>query len=86
VIREVRGQCTAVGKQSDHRKPERAAVAPAIGPPLEDEESDVTAALADAATDDESGFVDGVEQEHRHLSKAERKRLKKLARMNRSAA
>jgi hypothetical protein len=86
VIREVRGQCTAVGKQSDHRKPERAAVAPAIGPPLEDEESDVTEAPADAATDDESGFVDGAEQEHRHLSKAERKRLKKLARMNRSAA
>jgi hypothetical protein len=84
VIREVRGQCAPVGRQAEQRKPERAA--PAIEPPLEDEDSDVTEALADAATDDESGFVDGVEQEHRHLSKAERKRLKKLARMNRSAA
>jgi hypothetical protein len=32
------------------------------------------------------GFVDGSEQEYRHLSKAERKRLKKLARMNGHAA
>ena len=84
VIREVRGQCAPVGRQAVQRKPERAA--PAIEPPLEEEDSDVTEALADAAADDESGFVDGVEQEHRHLSKAERKRLKKLARMNRSAA
>jgi len=30
--------------------------------------------------------VDGSEQEYRHLSKAERKRLKKLARMNGHAA
>jgi hypothetical protein len=41
------------------------------------------------ATDDqadETAFTDGSEPEHRHLSKAERKRLKKLARMREAAA
>ena len=43
----------------------------------------------DSATADESGdteFVDGSEAGGRRLSKAERKRLKKLARMNGHAA
>ena len=34
----------------------------------------------------QADYVDGSEHEHRHLSKAERKRLKKLARMNSHAA
>jgi hypothetical protein len=46
----------------------------------------VTDAAAADENDDGQAFVDGSEQEHRHLSKAERKRLKKLARMNRSVA
>lgn len=41
--------------------------------------------LADEAADD-TAFTDGSEPEHRHLSKAERKRLKKLARMREAAA
>ena len=86
VIREVRGQCAAVGRKAEKGKPERVTVAPTIETPEADEESDITEAPVDATTDDESGFVDGSEQEHRHLSKAERKRLKKLARMNRTAA
>ena len=46
-------------------------------------------AEADSADADDTGettFVDGSEPDMRHLSKAERKRLKKLARMNRSVA
>ena len=48
----------------------------------------VTESAAADADEEEAvtDFVDGSEQEHRHLSKAERKRLKKLARMNRSVA
>jgi hypothetical protein len=53
---------------------------------LAEDESDVEEPQADATMEDEPGFVDGSEQEQRHLSKAERKRLKKLARMNRAAA
>jgi hypothetical protein len=34
----------------------------------------------------QADYVDGSEHEHRHLSKSERKRLKKLARMNSHAA
>jgi hypothetical protein len=86
VIREVRGQC-------------RPAAAPRRGPaarepvrqPREEEPAEevneFTASAEDATTgDDDTAYVDGSEPEHRHLSKAERKRLKKLARMNRVAA
>jgi len=34
---------------------------------------------------EETAFTDGSEPEHRHLSKAERKRLRKLARMREAA-
>jgi hypothetical protein len=86
VIREVRGQCTSVSKRTERRKTERAAVQTTAETPLAEDESDVEEPQADATMEDESGFVDGSEQEQRHLSKAERKRLKKLARMNRAAA
>jgi len=85
VIREVRGQCSpARGKAA--RQPVRE---PAVEPAAEEdeEEPDFTAVASDAAAEsDDSGSLDGAEQEHRHLSKAERKRLKKLARMNRAVA
>jgi hypothetical protein len=86
VIREVRGQCTPASKRTERRKPERAAVPTTAETPLAEDESDVEEPQADATMEAESGFVDGSEQEQRHLSKAERKRLKKLARMNRAAA
>jgi hypothetical protein len=50
----------------------------------EDEETPDFTAVEDQS--DESAFTDGSESEHRHLSKAERKRLKKLARMREAAA
>jgi hypothetical protein len=86
VIREVRGQCrpTAAPRRG-------AAPRDSVRQPREeesaDESIDFVAANDDATTaDDETAYVDGSEPEHRHLSKAERKRLKKLARMNRVAA
>ncbi|MFM9059534.1 MAG: hypothetical protein ACKOSQ_10495 [Planctomycetaceae bacterium] len=90
VIREVRGQARVKpGPRSAQpaRKPESSGAGP-----VEDVEVRFDAvtesATEDADDDDESAtrFVDGSEPEHRHLSKAERKRLKKLARMNRSVA
>lgn len=86
VIREIRGLGTPVTAKAERRKSERPAATPAAEEPVADEEPDFGAAASDTAGDDEAGFVDGTEQEHRHLSKAERKRLKKLARMNREAA
>jgi hypothetical protein len=50
----------------------------------EDEETPDFTPVEDQS--DESAFTDGSESEHRHLSKAERKRLKKLARMREAAA
>lgn len=86
VIREVRGQCALQATKDERRRPERPAATPVVEESVADETADVDAVASDATGDDESGFVDGSEQEHRHLSKAERKRLKKLARMNRAAA
>jgi hypothetical protein len=86
VIREVRGQCTPVTAKAERRKPERTAAPSTTEEVDADEEPEFTAAASDATGDEDAGFVDGSEQEHRHLSKAERKRLKKLARMNREAA
>jgi hypothetical protein len=39
-----------------------------------------------AADDADTEYTDGSEHDTRHLSKAERKRLRKLARMNGAAA
>jgi len=90
VIREVRGQ--AVAKPARRAaKPSRRVESPAEATDADDVEvrfDTVTDSSASDADEEESttDFVDGSEQEHRHLSKAERKRLKKLARMNRSVA
>jgi hypothetical protein len=86
VIREVRGQCTPQVTKAERRKPEQRAEASVAEAHVADEEPDGGVVASDATDGDEAGFVDGSEQEHRHLSKAERKRLKKLARMNRAAA
>lgn len=87
VIREVRGESAA--RATRHAA---AARRPAARSPVAEPEADAGAVGLDAAsaaeTDDEAAtdFVDGSEQEHRHLSKAERKRLKKLARMKQAVA
>jgi hypothetical protein len=92
VIREIRGLPV--------RKPtaDRAAAKPARAEPTAAahrrrdehvEESEDVETPDFTATDeesDETAFTDGSESEHRHLSKAERKRLKKLARMREAAA
>jgi hypothetical protein len=55
--------------------------------PAEDDDSDASAFESEAAADDsDTAYIDGSDHEQRHLSKAERKRLKKLARMNGAAA
>lgn len=89
VIREVRG--VAKAKPAPRAaKPGRQAEA-AVAESDDEEEvrfDPVADAAGDAGGDDDSAtdYVDGSEQDHRHLSKAERKRLKKLARMNRAVA
>jgi hypothetical protein len=50
------------------------------------EEQPAEETTADGDESDDTAYVDGSEQDMRHLSKAERKRLKRLARMNRSVA
>jgi len=92
VIREVRGEVAAAPA-----KPRRATAAkrsPANAVPVanptsgadRDEEDEESAAWASSDDDGQTEYVDGSEHEHRHLSKAERKRLRKLARMNGQAA
>jgi len=89
VIREVRGLATAKPAKRA-AKPPRQAESPVSSADDEDEMrfDPVPESAAADVDEDESAtdFVDGSEQEHRHLSKAERKRLKKLARMNRAVA
>jgi hypothetical protein len=90
VIREVRGEAAPRGTRRPAPARREASRVPATGPDAGDvaiQFDPVTdAAVTDA--DEESGtdYVDGSEQEHRHLSKAERKRLKKLARMKHAVA
>ena len=52
--------------------------------PFEEQPAEET--TTDGDESDDAAYVDGSEQDMRHLSKAERKRLKRLARMNRSVA
>jgi hypothetical protein len=88
VIREVRGQCGAVAPKAS--KPAKAELAKSVSRPADEDEVDSSEfeAADGAAESSETVYVDGSEQEHehRHLSKAERKRLRKLARMNGAAA
>lgn len=89
VIREVRGQCTTPTPKA--AKPRRTAAAtPAEREPARDDEVDSSAfepvEPVAGGNDAETEFVDGSEPDQRHLSKAEKKRLRKLARMNGAAA
>lgn len=84
VIREVRGQGGRVPAADAGRGRNAVAVPSATGgeadggrdEPLSDETPDGAGTV----------YVDGSEHDNRHLSKAERKRLRKLARMNGAAA
>lgn len=84
VIREVRGQCgSATPKVA---MPSGAdALRPTAPPPADEPEPSVFEPRV-AADDAETEYTDGSDREQRHLSKAERKRLRKLARMNGAAA
>jgi len=87
VIREVRGQCGVAKPKA--AKPAKADAAKPAAPMMEDDDVDSSAFDREAATgdDSETEYTDGSEQEEqRHLSKAERKRLRKLARMSGAAA
>ena len=86
-IREVRGQCGVAKPKA--AKPAKADAAKPAAPMMEDDDVDSSAFDREAATgdDSETEYTDGSEQEEqRHLSKAERKRLRKLARMSGAAA
>lgn len=89
VIREVRGEAARTARRAAPARRE-AARAAVTGPVADDAEGRfdpaTDAADADAADEATTDYVDGSEQEHRHLSKAERKRLKKLARMKQAVA
>lgn len=82
VIREVRGQCgrpaAARTSRGDQGRPAMRVESVADDEPADD--------ASHGAGADATEYVDGSEQEDRHLSKAERKRLRKLARMNGQAA
>jgi len=87
VIREVRGEAGGAGGRT---KPKAAASTPrptAVVQAADDDEPQADAWQADesTATDYTDGSDLDEEREMRHLSKAERKRLRKLARMNRVA-
>jgi hypothetical protein len=79
VIREVRGQCGRPART----KPVREKVTVPSSPDADD-----AAAEAEAVTADDGAtlYTDGSDHDQRHMSKAERKRLRKLARMNGAAA
>jgi len=80
VIREVRGECGRPART----KPAREKPAAAVRDTAERGESQVAEPVA--ADDGDTVYTDGSDHDERHMSKAERKRLRKLARMNGAAA
>jgi len=89
VIREVRGQCgvrKATAKPAKTAKVEAAKPVAESGDTADADAPDFETVSSGAGEDSETEYTDGSEHEHRHLSKAERKRLRKLARMNGAAA
>lgn len=87
VIREVRGQCGA--RKPKAVKPARPEVVkPTAEPGGRDDARTPDSELAPTAAGDDvdTEYTDGSEHDNRHLSKAEKKRLRKLARMNGAAA
>lgn len=90
VIREVRGQCrvpAAEAEQADDPEDGGAEDESEAGQRAGTDVTDEADVTDDPPEHDAAGpdFSPAAEQEQRHLSKAERKRLKKLARMNRAA-
>jgi MFS family permease len=91
VIREVRGEVAATPAKPRRAAAAKASPAKPASPPAatvaqEDDEAEESAAWASADDEGQTEYVDGSDHEQRHLSKAERKRLRKLARMNGQAA
>jgi len=87
VIREIKGEGGAVRRERAVKATR--ASAREIVVPGEDEapaDDEAVESFAEESDDHQTEFVDGSDHGHRHLSKAERKRLKKLARMNGDAA
>jgi len=95
VIREVRGQCAArparrgrrtadVEETADESESDESAGIDSDGGHGADDSSD-EAEDADGGSGDDD-YTDGSDRGQRRLSKAERKRLRKLARMNGTAA
>jgi hypothetical protein len=97
VIREVRGQCGPVRVRPARSRPrpaieddEEAVAEDAADASAWDDEQESESRDHEPTDDDERAggdeFVDGSEHGHRRLSKSERKRLRKLARMRGDAA
>jgi len=92
VIREVRGEVAAAPAKPRRAAAAKASPAKPVPPPQantvarEDKEAEDLAAWASADDEGQTEYVDDSKHEQRHLSKAERKRLRKLARMNGQAA
>jgi hypothetical protein len=90
VIREVRGQCRVpAANRARPGSAEEGDDADQQEPEIADSDASDAAQATDASEESDAGEPDFTaadeEPEQRHLSKAERKRLKKLARMNRAA-
>ena len=90
VIREVRGQCRVATPRPEKAVAagnEEAVAEEPVAEPMADADEPADPRFEAEQEDDggETDFTASAEHEHRHLSKAERKRLKKLARMNRAA-
>lgn len=87
VIREVRGQCGArKPKAVKPAKPEVVKATVASGGHDDADAPDVEPVVTAAGEEADTEYTDGSEHDNRHLSKAEKKRLRKLARMNGAAA
>ncbi|MGI9177451.1 MAG: hypothetical protein ACR2IT_06290 [Pirellulales bacterium] len=86
VIREVRGQCGRPAVKPKAEKAEKPKPAARVTEQEEDDESPADDMAEVSGDDRDTVYTDGSEDDTRHLSKAERKRLRKLARMNGAAA
>jgi hypothetical protein len=86
VIREVRGQCGRPAVKPKAEKVEKSKSAARVTEREEDDESPAYDTAEVSGDEGDTVYTDGSEDDTRHLSKAERKRLRKLARMNGAAA
>jgi len=93
VIREVRGESPAVkerparrGRSEERPGSQREAVEEAHLEAADEDDDDDRSVEGDADDDAATDYIDGSQRDNRRLSKAEKKRLRKLARMNGDAA